>query len=100
MCMFGRDRKIAVDGRGKRMNELRPLRTEKPQGTTAMPAKMTLRSAGVPAVACSRQHRVIHRDLVGAAHLHGSGISRQIDGVAAPALRFSDRKRTRLNSSH
>src|SRR5690606_40180025 len=87
MRALGRNGKIGINRTGKRMNEIRPLGAEQPERAAALAAKMALGGAHariLPAV--SIDDRVIHRYMLAALELECSGISGQVDRIAATSL--------------
>lgn len=76
MGVFRRHRQRRVDGRGERMDQLRPFRAEQPERTAAHLAEMPLgRAAAGATVALILEPRVIDRDLLAAADLQAVGVT-------------------------
>src|ERR1700676_4232515 len=87
MSMFGRHRQRGVDGRRKRMDQVRPFGIVQPECAATAPAKMALRCTRMSVLLARVLYLcVVDADVVAPRHFQRLGIGAQVDCVAAAAL--------------
>src|SRR5690606_11237451 len=82
---FRRLRQRRVDGRGMRVHQVRPFRTEQPQRAAAAGAEMPPRGTYPAATIVLADLRLVHAQVLAPLHLERVGAGAEVDGTAAAA---------------